>query len=168
MLKAAQFTGAALMAAVLMTGCGSGSDDGKKKDKETGATAPASDKPGAGGESAQPGAGDPAKMDGMWNRQKGTEIIRVTIMNTTAISASAGAVCNGPATKSGTTAKLDLKCNASDNTRAKGTATLSADGKKLTVSWDNGPTEDFTKDPIKVEMPKIEMPKIDTPTIPAG
>ncbi|WP_338931600.1 hypothetical protein WEB32_15615 [Streptomyces netropsis] len=163
MRKAAQITGAALIAAVLMTGCSSESDGGKEKDKETGATAPASGKPGAGGGSAEPGAGDPAKLNGMWNRQKGNDIVRVTIMDTTAISASAGAVCSGPATTSGATAKLDLKCNASDNTRAKGTATLSADGKKLTVSWDNGPTEDFTKDPIKVDMPKI-----DVPTAPAG
>ncbi|MEU1677348.1 hypothetical protein ABZ752_35755 [Streptomyces roseifaciens] len=172
--------GAALIAAVLMTGCGSGSDGeggkdaAKAGDKSTAKpSASGSRKPGEDG-TRKPEQGDAEKpsqgggeadLDGIWNQQKGYDIVRVTIFGDRGISDSDKGVCSGPAQRSGTTVKFDLKCPSPGNPRTKGTATLVDGGKTLSVSWEGGLTETFTKDPVKVEMPKIDVPKIDVPKI---
>ncbi|MFE5867137.1 hypothetical protein ACFQ6V_00645 [Streptomyces roseifaciens] len=170
--------GATLIAAVLMTGCSSGSDgeggkDAAKAGDKSAAKPSAGDsrKPGEDG-TKKPEQGDAKKpaqgggeadLDGIWNQQKGYNIVRVTIFGDRGISDSDKGVCSGPARRSGATVTFDLKCPSPGNPRTKGTATLVDGGKTLSVSWEGGLTETFTKDPIKVEMPKIDMPKIDVP-----
>ncbi len=164
--KAAQITGSVIVAAVLMTGCGSNSDKGDEGEKRNGATSAAPAPKSSSSSAAPSGQGDGGgTLDGIWNRQNGTDIVRVTIFGDRGISDSSQGVCNGSAQRSGSAVKLDLKCPGGDNSRAKGTATLQDGGKTLAVGWDNGTTEKFTKDPIKVEMPKIEVPKIEVPKI---
>ncbi|GGY12047.1 hypothetical protein [Streptomyces hiroshimensis] len=169
MRKVAQTAGAALIAALLMTGCSSGSDGEGGKDAAKAGDKPAAkpsasgaEKPAQGG-AKKPEQGGEADLDGVWNQQKGYDIVRVTIFGDRGISDSEKGVCSGPAQRSGTTVKFDLKCPTPGNPRTKGTATLVDGGKTLSVSWEGGLTETFTKDPIKVEMPKIDMPKIDVP-----
>ncbi|MGK5733684.1 hypothetical protein [Streptomyces sp. URMC 124] len=177
MRKPARIAGAALIAAALMTGCSSGSDgDGGKgaakagdkpsaKPSASGAQAPTeggSAKPERSG-AEKPDQGGAGDLDGIWNQQKGYDIVRVTIFGDRGISDSDKGVCSGPAQRSGTSVKFDLKCPTPGNPRTKGTATLVDGGKTLSVSWEGGLTETFTKDPVKVEMPKIDMPKINVP-----
>ncbi|MFC5149955.1 hypothetical protein [Streptomyces aureoversilis] len=182
MRKAAQIVGAALVAAVLMTGCSSGSDGEGGKDAAKSGDKPSasgSRKPAEGGaekpeqgDAKKPEQGDAKKpaqgggdadLDGIWNQQKGYDIVRVTIFGDRGISDSDKGVCSGPAQRSGTTVKFDLKCPSPGNPRTKGTATLVDGGKTLSVSWEGGLTETFTKDPVKVEMPRIDVPRIDVP-----
>ncbi|MCC3779291.1 hypothetical protein [Streptomyces sp. UNOB3_S3] len=168
MRKAAQITGAVVMAAALMTGCGSGSGDGGKKAGDKSSAKPSEQPSTAAPKGGEKDAGkkdDAVSMNGMWNLQQDGEIFRVTIMGENGISDSPKGVCSGPAHRDGAALKLDLKCPRGDNPRTKGTVTLENGGKTLSVAWDNGPTEKYTKDPLKVEMPKIEMPKIDVPRI---
>ncbi|MEU5420255.1 hypothetical protein ACFY1P_26945 [Streptomyces sp. NPDC001407] len=144
MRKAVQITGAAVIAAVLMTGCSSQSDD---KDKNISATPPAS----APAKPADPAAQDPAKGTGVTGPVDGTYAAKIdgtgwglVVSSTMAALAGAGHVCNGTVDHNAKPPTLTLKCADGDTLRTQGKI-VSADGKALVVSWSSGKKDTFLK-----------------------
>ncbi|MFI1797659.1 hypothetical protein ACH427_09910 [Streptomyces sp. NPDC020379] len=142
MRKAVQITGAAFIAAVLMTGCGSQSDD---KDKS--ATPP----PSAPTKPAGPAAQDPAEGTGVTGPVEGTYAAKIdgtgwglVISPSMAALAGAGHVCDGTVDHNAKPPTLTLKCADGDTLRTQGEI-VSADGKTLVVSWSSGKKDTFLK-----------------------
>ncbi|MCK7623655.1 hypothetical protein MUU72_11195 [Streptomyces sp. RS10V-4] len=143
MRKAVQFAGAAAVAALLLSGCGSSGDSGK----DGGAT------PGKspGSAPATPGGGDgkaadPTAVEGAWKGGSATDpLVLVVAKGTVAFSNGHKAACMGTVQKMAGTSMAVLKCTDGDTTRTMGTLKPGADGKTLTVDWKNGPTEKYTR-----------------------
>ncbi|WP_432143841.1 hypothetical protein [Streptomyces sp. bgisy084] len=149
MRKAAQIAGAAAIAAMLLSGCGSsgGNDNGKdstpSKSPDHAPSTP--DKPA-----------DPAAFEGSW--KSGPKILVVS-KGTVAFSNGHKAACLGKVQEMAGMTMTALKCTDGDTTRTMGTLKPGADGKTLTVDWKNGPTEKYTKsadDSVKIpDMPEM-------------
>ncbi|MGX1853723.1 hypothetical protein OIU91_24405 [Streptomyces sp. NBC_01456] len=160
MRKAAQIAGAAAIAAMLLSGCGSSGDTGSDS-KPSKAPQDAPSTPGGTGKSAGTGA-----VEGAWKSgSAGKPLILVISQGTVAFSNGHQAACLGKVQEMGGMAMAVLKCTDGDTTRTMGTLKPGADGKTLTVDWKNGPTEKFTKSSdgsVKIpDMPQLpsQMPK---------
>jgi len=154
--KAAQIAGAAAIAAMLLSGCGSsgGSDKGNdgKPSKSPDHAPSTPDKPA-----------DPAAFEGAW--KAGTEkspLILVIQKGTVAFSNGHKAACLGKVQEMAGMTMAAVKCTDKDTTRTMGTLKPGADGKTLTVDWKNGPTEKYTK----TSDGSVKIP--DMPEMPSG
>jgi hypothetical protein len=156
--KAAQAAGTAVLAAILLSGCGSG-DTGDGKDGKDG-------RPQS--ESAPPdrGTGTPADgsaVEGAWEAKSahGKLILAIT-HGTVALSDAHRTACLGTVQEPAGVTTAVLKCTDGDTTRTRGTLRPAADGKSLSVSWQSGSTEKYTKSTDG----SVRMP--DLPTLPSG
>ncbi|MCF3175286.1 hypothetical protein IPZ61_18420 [Streptomyces sioyaensis] len=154
MRKAAQIAGAAAIAAMLLSGCGSSGDTGSDS-KPSKAPQDAPSTPGGADKSAGAGA-----VEGAWKGGSGSKpLILVVSKGTVAFSNGHKAACLGKVQEMGGVTMAALKCTDGDTTRTMGTLKPGADGKTLTVDWKNGPTEKFTKssdDSVKIpDMPQL-------------
>ncbi|MFC6067570.1 hypothetical protein [Streptomyces ochraceiscleroticus] len=140
MRKAAQIAGAAAIAAMLLSGCGS-SSEGDEESKPS-QSADGADKPASG-------------IDGAWQSKSANGTVTLAVIGESATLSTGKTACQGTVQDMGTT-MLALKCSDGDDTRSMGT--VKQTGDKLTVSWKNGPTEEFTKTEGKVEIPKPDLP----------
>ncbi|MEV4440480.1 hypothetical protein AB0K09_15935 [Streptomyces sp. NPDC049577] len=153
MRNAVQITGAALLAAVLMTGCSSSSGDDKNVGQDT--TAPAK-------QPTTPASSAPAvpagSVDGAYAAQTGEGPVGLSLVGGKAAVASEGGkrLCNG--TNHGTS--IDVKCPDGSTKRTKGTIEK-AEGTTLVVAWEGGPKDTFTR---KGDAPKLP----DTAKLPDG
>ncbi|GHG76106.1 hypothetical protein [Streptomyces griseocarneus] len=145
MRKAVQITGAAVIAAVLMTGCGSSGDD---KDKETGQPAPTGASKPAEAPKDKP-AETPAKpvkaadLAGSWgNGGKHADNSLQTYTFTKNMVVMAGKdTCTGQVVDNAQPVTLTMK-----NCPGRTTGTVKGfDGKSLTVSWEGGKEDKLTK-----------------------
>ncbi|MCB5907905.1 hypothetical protein [Streptomyces pinistramenti] len=158
MRKAAQIAGAAALAAILLSGCGSSGDSnsGNKDGKQPEPTAP----------TAPDGAGKPAdggSLDGAWQTESAGDPLILAISNgTVALSQGHKTACLGKVEKMGGMAVAALKCTTKDDTRTMGTLTPGSDGTSLTVSWKGGPTEKYARSTDG----KVKIP--DLPELPSG
>ncbi|MEC4020035.1 hypothetical protein [Streptomyces sp. H27-D2] len=152
MRKAAQITGAAFCAAVLMTGCSSSDGD---SDKETGERAPsASGKPSA---TAAPDAGGDVKaadLKGGWttsglHADKGLLILSIAANDALLVGKTS---CTGKVVDTAQPVTLNLTCKDSGSDYAKGTV-KSADAKTLKITWASGKEDTFTKSDMPSDMP---------------
>ncbi|AZS72593.1 hypothetical protein DDE74_17880 [Streptomyces lydicus] len=158
MRKAAQIAGAAAIAAMLLSGCGSSGGN------ETGNDSKPSKSPDAA--PSTPGGADkpasPAAVEGAW---KSNQLILVITKGTVAFSNGHKAACLGKVQEIAGMTMAAVKCTDGDTTRTMGTLKPGADGKTLTVDWKNGPTEKYTKSSdgsVKIpDMPEMPsgMPK---------
>ncbi|MFI0741256.1 hypothetical protein ACH4PU_24735 [Streptomyces sp. NPDC021100] len=157
MRKAAQITGAALIAAVLMTGCSSGSDDkdGKKADAKPEQSAGQSAASGQDGGGAK-GDGSEDKLigspGGAYLAQSAEGPVALTIVAGQAALASDG----GKRTCSGTLSgkSLTLKCSDGGDKRTRGLIEKS-DATSMVVFWEGGPKETFTRQSGGAKLPGL-------------
>ncbi|MFF9480899.1 hypothetical protein [Streptomyces sp. NPDC014733] len=154
MRKAAQIAGAAALAAMLLSGCGS---SGSSEDEPAGGK-PASSAPDAGGKPAEGTA-----VEGAWETEEGGEPLILVFKNgTAALSRGHKAGCLGKVQQMGGMSMVALKCTDGDTSRTMGTLRPAADGKSLTVSWKGGPTEKYQRSADG----KVKIP--DLPELPSG
>ncbi|MFG2290448.1 hypothetical protein ACGFOU_30765 [Streptomyces sp. NPDC048595] len=160
MRKAAQIAGAAAIAAMLLSGCGSsggnGSDSKPSKTPEAAPSTPGdADKPAG-----------PTAVEGAWKAgSDSSPLILVIKEGTVAFSNGHKAACLGKVQTMAGMTMAALKCTDGDTTRTMGTLKPGSDGKTLTVDWKSGPTEKYTKSSdgsVKIpDMPQLPsgMPK---------
>ncbi|MGK5545627.1 hypothetical protein ACSNOH_12965 [Streptomyces sp. URMC 127] len=151
MRKAVQITGAALCAAVLMTGCSSGSDGGKKDDKPAGSATPPSQAPAEQPSSPAADAGGQrataAGLAGGWsNNGKLTDkslVILSFAQNTVMLSGKTA--CSGTLVDNSQPATITIK-RCQDGSTDYSTGTIKDfDGKSFTVVWASGKQDKMTK-----------------------
>ncbi|OKH97348.1 hypothetical protein A6A06_32830 [Streptomyces sp. CB02923] len=155
MRKAAQITGTAAMAALLLSGCGSSGGTGDAADGP-GRTPAATPSRTAGDQPAgdQPADGS-GGLDGAWTATTGDSHLTLVIYRGIAslgLGADTGTACQGKVETMGTTV-IALKCMGGHTTRTLGTVKPGADGRTLKVSWKDGPTDGFTKAEGKLKLP---------------
>ncbi|MET7932464.1 hypothetical protein [Streptomyces sp. NPDC005322] len=127
MKKAVSIAGTVAAAALLLTACGSDSDDSKK---DTSKDSPSASQPSA------PAEGDAdGKLTGAYVAKTGGEAIILSISGAKAGLVAGKHTCTGEYTDSGQK-MLMLKCADGNTDRTMGKVTPSADGKTLTVDWD--------------------------------
>ncbi|MFJ9851450.1 hypothetical protein [Streptomyces sp. NPDC101150] len=154
MRKAAQIAGAAAIAAMLLSGCGSSGDKGSDS---TPSKAPES-------VPSTPGGGDKATdgkaFEGAWKAGSAdSPLVLVIAHGTVALADGQKTACMGKVQGMAGMTVAALTCTKGDNTRTMGTLKPGSDGKTLTVDWKNGPTEKYTKSSdgsVKIpDMPKL-------------
>ncbi|MBO0652077.1 hypothetical protein J1792_04475 [Streptomyces triculaminicus] len=145
MRKAVQITGAAVIAAVLMTGCGS---SGGEKDKETGQPAPTEASKPADAPKDKP-AETPAKqvtaadLEGSWTNggKHGDNSLQSYTFTKSHVVIAGKATCTGQVVDNAQPVTLTMK-----NCPGHTTGTVkSFDGKSFTVAWDSGTQDKLTK-----------------------
>ncbi|MEU2868932.1 hypothetical protein ABZ769_06965 [Streptomyces olivoreticuli] len=147
MRKAVQITGAAVIAAVLMTGCSSQSNDEKKPGNAT-PPAAAPEKP------ADPAAQVPAKsgnvkaadLKGGWSKGKLTDkSLLILSFSGNMVMLSGKTACSGTVADTAQPATINIThCQDGSTEYTKGTI-KSADAKTLTVAWASGKEDTLTK-----------------------
>ncbi|MEU8822075.1 hypothetical protein [Streptomyces sp. NPDC048636] len=155
MIKAASLAGTVVAAALLLTACGSDSDDGKKDTSK--------DTPSASQSSAPAEGGAGAELTGAYVAKSGNEALVLSISGEKAALVAGKHTCSGEYTDTGEK-KLMLKCSDGNADRTMGTVAPSNDGKTLTVDWDALSENDtFTKTASPKDIPS------DIPTsLPSG
>ncbi|MGK5642128.1 hypothetical protein ACSNOK_28005 [Streptomyces sp. URMC 126] len=163
MRKAAQITGAALLAAVLMTGCSSGSDDkddkkaDAKQDQASGQSAAPVQGSGpakSGGSEGKPAAGSP---EGVYVAQSAEGPMALSFGGGHAALVSDGGkrTCTGPVRGKSFT----LTCTDGSDKRTMGLIEKS-DATSLVVFWEGGPKETFTRQSGDSGMKVPGLPKL--------
>jgi len=153
--KAAQIAGAAAIAAMLLSGCGSSGDTGTGNDSKP---SKSPDAPSTPDKPAGAGA-----VEGAWKAgSAGSPQVLVISKGTVAFSNGHKAACLGKVQEMAGMTMAALKCTDGDTTRTMGTLKAGADGKTLTVDWKNGPTEKYTKSSDG----SVKIP--DMPQLPSG
>ncbi|MEV6547414.1 hypothetical protein AB0M57_01750 [Streptomyces sp. NPDC051597] len=143
----------ALAACLALAGC-SGSDGGDKAGKS----------PDGGGKSASPtatggagngsnGGGTVAAKDiaGAWAAVLQGKPTALVISGTN-VALGGEHTCSGTVSDNGM-AMIELKCADGNTDRAAGMPSLSKDGKTLTVKWEGGATDTFTKSELDGKLP---------------
>ncbi|MES4904470.1 MULTISPECIES: hypothetical protein [unclassified Streptomyces] len=146
MIKAVRIAGAVAAAALLMTGCGSDSDDGGDK-PEASKKAPSSEQSSA---PAEGGAG--GEVSGAYVAKADGEALILSIKGKTAALVAGKHTCTGEYADMGNK-MLMLKCADGNTDRTMGSVKASADGKTLSVSWDAGMNDTFTKVTTPADIP---------------
>ncbi|MFE5873132.1 hypothetical protein ACFQ6V_31385 [Streptomyces roseifaciens] len=149
MRKAVQITGAALCAAVLMTGCSSESDGGKKDDKPAGGATPASQAP-----AEQPSApaadakrATAAELAGGWSNSGKLTDKSLVILSFAQdrVMLSGKTACSGTLVDNSQPATITIK-HCQDGSTDYSTGTIKDfDGKSFTVAWASGKQDKMTK-----------------------
>ncbi|WP_338698883.1 hypothetical protein V2W30_21715 [Streptomyces sp. Q6] len=136
---------AALVAALAVSGC-SGDDGGGDGDSGGGgqdtASASASSAAPDGGSAGS--AGSAKDAEGIWSATTdGQAVVLVIGGKQASLSTGDGHLCTGGVADTG---KLTLNLKCADGDTDRGTGTIeSNDGTKMTVSWDAGAKDTFTK-----------------------
>ncbi|WP_159395183.1 hypothetical protein [Streptomyces albireticuli] len=143
MRRAAQFTGAALVAAVLMTGCGSGGGDKDGGKKEAGAPSAAPSSPARGGVPDSKGG---SSLDGVYAARSADGPVGLSVhQGKAALYADSGKrACTGTVGVDRKPVTFALTCADGNTDRASGKVER-ADGKALVVSWANGGKDTFSR-----------------------
>jgi hypothetical protein len=145
--NAARITGAAMVAAVLVSGCSSSKNDNKQSDATPSASAPASQ--------AAPSASAPAvRLDGTWAGDNADGVKSLTIVGDKAAIAGK-TVCAGATVVAGGQTLLHLKCADHSTTHTDGVVTPASDGKSLSVNW-GSTTDKFNRTAAKPILPPID------------
>ncbi len=148
MRRAAQYTGVALVATVLISGCGSSGDGKKSDDKPSTSAAPVapSDAPAAKG----------GRLDGVYGARSADGVIGMSVSQGKAVVYANGGkrACTGTVDEKADPMKIALKCADGNTERTAGTVER-ADGKTLVVSWGAGKADTFTRtgDPAALPSP---------------
>ncbi|WP_116212547.1 hypothetical protein [Streptomyces olivoreticuli] len=157
MRKAVQITGAALIAAVLMTGCSSQSDGDKKTG---GATPPAAqpDKP-ADPAAAKGGNVKAADLKGGWSKGKLMDkSLLIMSFSGNMVMLSGKTACSGTVVDTTQPVTINIThCQDGSTEYAKGTI-KSVDAKTLTVAWASGKEDTLTKTVGADGKPAAEVP----------
>jgi hypothetical protein len=155
----ARYAGAAavLAAALLVSGCGSGgSEDGPEPERTAGQTTEPAEPTGNADDEAATGG-----VNGTWS-VTGDGKALVLSVNGDQAALLGETTCTGTADSGAEPVTFALTCTDGSTDRAKGTV-KSVDGRSLTVAWESGTTDTFTK----VEVPEVPtgIPEIgDLPT----
>ncbi|MDF3293191.1 hypothetical protein [Streptomyces silvisoli] len=145
MRNAARITGAAIVAAVLVSGCGSSKNDGKQSDATPSATA----------SQAAPSASAPVvRLDGTWAGDNADGVKSLTVVGDKAAIAGK-TVCAGATVVVGGQTLLHLKCADHSTDHANGVVTPGSDGKTLSVNWGSS-TDTFSRTATKPIIPSID------------
>ncbi|MEV4433644.1 hypothetical protein [Streptomyces sp. NPDC049555] len=162
MRKAVQITGAAVVAAVLMTGCSKSSDD-KKTDpaaKPSGAasSAPAAD-PAASQKPIGSGNVTAAELKGGWSKGKlSDQSLMVMSFAGNQVMLSTKTACSGKLVDNAQPATVEINhCQDGSTDYAKGTI-KKFDGKSLTIAWASGKEDTLTKTVGGDGKPAINIP----------
>lgn len=148
MIKAVRIAGAAAAAVLLVAGCGSDSDGGDSK-SDPSKKAPSAEQSSA---PAEGGAGGDAA--GVYMSKSDGEAMVLSINGSTAVLVAGKHSCTGEYTDTGAANKmLMLKCADGNTDRTMGSVKASADGKSLTVDWDAGMNDTFTKVTTPADIP---------------
>ncbi|UGY92982.1 hypothetical protein [Streptomyces gobiensis] len=142
MRTSARWTGAAatvIAAVLLVSGCGSGSDEGKA-DKPSAGESAGTDENGGPEADAKPGT-----VQGIWNSEVDGKVYVLSIAGDVAsLIRHDGQTCTGRVTDTGKPS-LTIKCpNGGGEERTNGTVD-SIEGKTMKVSWNGGDTDTYTK-----------------------
>ncbi len=148
MRNAVRITGAAMVAAVLVSGCSSSSNSGKAKPDDSAA-------PSQSAASAAPSASAPVvKLDGTWAGDNADGVKSLTVVGDKAAIAGK-TVCAGAAVVVGGQTLLHLKCADHSTDHANGVVTPDSDGKALSVNW-GSTTDKFSRTATKPILPPID------------
>ncbi|WP_330239825.1 hypothetical protein [Streptomyces sp. NBC_00525] len=129
---------AGLLAAVMLTGCGS---DGDKNDADA------------------KGAGDVKSLAGGWISQKDGKQVVLSVNDGMASLVADAHVCTG-SVKDADKPTLKLECADGDTARTAGTVE-SNDGKTLVIAWDGGTRDELKRAAAGVDLPDLpEMPDV--------
>lgn len=149
MRATARIMGAALVAAVLVSGCGSShSGAGTTNNENKQATSGTGKKPTAA--PAQRLARD--GMKGTWLSGSGAGPDVLTIVGNK-VTITGERRCSGRLHRGGE-ASLDLRCDGRKS-RSYGAVVVSPDGRALSVSWDDGREDAFAKTQMPAQLPEI-------------
>ncbi|GGY09070.1 hypothetical protein [Streptomyces hiroshimensis] len=149
MRKAVQITGAALCAAVLMTGCSSSSDGGKKDDKPVGGATPTSQAPAEQPSSPAADAkrATAAELAGGWSNggKLADKSIVILVFTQNTVTLSGKTACSGTLVDNAQPATITIK-HCQDGSKDYTTGTIKDfDGKSFTVAWASGKEEKMIK-----------------------
>ncbi|GAA0615770.1 hypothetical protein [Streptomyces crystallinus] len=154
----------ALAGCLALAGCSSSDDGGKPKDKSAGATGQSASPSASGGSgNGSSGGGKVAAKDiaGAWAAVLQGKPTALVISGTT-VALGGEHTCSGTVSDNGM-AMIELKCADGNTDRAAGMPSLSADGKTLTVRWEGGTTDTFTKSQLDGKLPTA-LPTAGLPT----
>ncbi|MEU1663245.1 hypothetical protein ABZ547_06485 [Streptomyces sparsogenes] len=150
MIKAVRIAGAVAAAALLMTGCGSDSDDGGDKPD-------ASKKAPSSGQSSAPAEGGAGgAVSGAYMSKSGGEAMVLSISGEKAVLVAGKHTCTGEYADTGSKSgnrMLMLECADGNTDRTMGSVKASEDGKTLTVDWDAVEPDTFTKVATPADIP---------------
>ncbi|MBB1254263.1 hypothetical protein [Streptomyces alkaliterrae] len=146
MRTSARITGAAaamLAAALLVSGCGSGSDSGDKNDK------PADQAQTGGTEGGDGGSGDgpdakPGTVQGIWTAKVDGKDVVLTVVGDGVSMVRDETICSGRLTDAGKPT-LTLKCPGGQGEDRTNGSVDKVEAKSMTVSWNGGDTDTFVK-----------------------
>ncbi|MBB1246643.1 hypothetical protein GL263_24280 [Streptomyces durbertensis] len=144
MRTSARITGAAaamLAAALLVSGCGSGSDDSEKNDK------PADQAQTGGTEGGDGGDGPDAKpgtVQGIWTAKVDGKDVVLTVVGDGVSMVRDEAICSGRLTDAGTPT-MTLKCPGGKGEDRTNGSVDKVEAKSMTVTWNGGDTDTFVK-----------------------
>ncbi|MEU3753549.1 hypothetical protein AB0H17_12400 [Streptomyces olivoreticuli] len=157
MRKAVQITGAAIIAAVLMTGCSSQSDGGKKPGDAT-PTAAQPDKP-ADPAAAKGGNVKAADLKGGWSKGKLMDkSLLIMSFSGNMVMLSGKTACSGTVADTAQPATISIThCQDGSTEYTKGTIKR-VDAKTLTVAWASGKEDTLTKAVGADGKPAAEVP----------
>ncbi|MFF5126940.1 hypothetical protein ACFY41_08335 [Streptomyces syringium] len=145
MRTAAQCTGAAFIAAVLLTGCGGGGD-GKADDKPSAR---------ASGSSTPAGNGASGSLDGVYAAAPSADgALGLSLTHgRAALYADGGKrVCTGTVGEGAGPVTLTLTCGDGNTDRTRGTVERPG-GRTVVVSWESGKKDTFTRTGAAAELP---------------
>ncbi|MFI1103732.1 hypothetical protein [Streptomyces melanogenes] len=142
----------ALAACLTVAGCSSSDGGDKPKEKNTGG-AEQSASPSGGSGNGSSGGGKVAAKDiaGAWAAVLQGRPTALVISGTT-VALGGEHTCSGTVSDNGM-AMIELKCADGNTDRAAGMPSLSADRKTLTVKWEGGKTDTFTKSELDGKLP---------------
>ena len=141
----------ALAACLALTGCSSSDDGDKPKDKNTGGTGQSASPSGASGSGGSGGKVAAKDIAGAWAAVLQGKPTALVISGTN-VALGGEHTCSGTVSDNGM-AMIELKCADGNTDRVAGMPSLSADGKTLTVKWEGGKTDTFTKSELDRKLP---------------
>ncbi|MFI9205226.1 hypothetical protein [Streptomyces sp. NPDC053048] len=144
MREAVQFTGLALVAAVLMTGCGGSGGSGSDKDERA---ASASGSPSAAtSQRATGGTGGAGALDGTYAARSDDGPVGLSVHRGKAglYSNQGKRACTGVVHEDRKPAAFELRCADGNTDRATGTISR-PNNDTLVVSWGSGKKDTFTR-----------------------
>lgn len=143
----------ALAACLALAGCSSSDGGDKPKDKNTGGTGQSASPSASGGSGNGSSGGKVAAKDiaGAWAAVLQGKPTALVISGTN-VALGGEHTCSGTVSDNGM-AMIELKCTDGNTDRAAGMPSLSADGKTLTVKWEGGKTDTFTKSELDGKLP---------------
>ncbi|QIP85379.1 hypothetical protein GLX30_16535 [Streptomyces sp. Tu 2975] len=130
---------AGLVAALALTGCGSGDSDSDDAGKDQ-ATASPTD---AGGDSGDSGEGRARDIEGTWTGLSDGKPVALSVQDSNAAIVADGHACTGEVQDTGKQI-LALKCADGNTDRTLGSIE-SNDGTTLVISWDAGKKDTLKK-----------------------